>query len=89
MSKAQFIMDFPKERIAELRKYDCEYRILPYPHYAEDMVVLGMEEKDVKDVCAISFADKRPRTSVSLPRFIPVIISITGSVSLKARNFIP
>lgn len=53
MSKAQFIMDFPKERIAELRKYACEYRILPYAHYAEDMVVLGMEEKDVKDVCAI------------------------------------
>ena len=53
MSKAQFILDFPKEGLAELKKNGCEYRILPYPYYAANMVVLGMEEKDVKDVCAI------------------------------------
>jgi len=53
ISKAQFIMDFPKERLEELKKCECDYRILPYPYYASDMFVLGMEEKDVKDVCAI------------------------------------
>jgi len=53
MSKAQFIMDFPKERLEELKECRCEYRILPYPYYAADMFVLGMEEKDVKDVFAI------------------------------------
>jgi len=53
MSKTQFIMDYPKQKIKELEACNCEYRILPYPYYAEDMVVLGMEEKDVKDVCAI------------------------------------
>ncbi len=53
LSKAQFIMDFPKEKLEELRKYKQEFRILPYQHYAEDKVVLGMEEKDVKDIYAI------------------------------------
>lgn len=53
MSKAQFIMDFPKERLEELKKYENDYRVLPYSNYAADMVVLGMEEKDVKDVCTI------------------------------------
>jgi hypothetical protein len=50
MSKCQFILDFPK---GKLENCGCDYRILPYPHYASDMVVLGMEEKDMKDVCAI------------------------------------
>ncbi|MDH5787657.1 MAG: hypothetical protein OEZ40_05135 [Candidatus Bathyarchaeota archaeon] len=53
LSKTQFIMDFPKDRVQELKENKCEYRILPYSYYAKDMVVLGMEEKDVKDVCAI------------------------------------
>jgi hypothetical protein len=53
LSKAQFIMDFPKEKLEELQEYRQEFRILPYPHYADDKVVLGMEEKDVKDICAI------------------------------------
>jgi hypothetical protein len=50
LSKCQFILDFPKEK---LENCGCDYRILPYPYYASDMVVLGMEEKDMKDVCAI------------------------------------
>lgn len=53
LSKTQFIMDFPKERVNELREYGQEYRILPYSYYTDDKVILGMEEKDVKDVCAI------------------------------------
>jgi len=53
LTKAQFIMDFPKADIETLRKHNNEYRILNYPHYASDRLVLGMEEKDVKDVCTI------------------------------------
>jgi len=53
LSKTQFIMDFPKERLGELKEFKQEFRILPYPSYAEDKVVLGMEEKDVRDICAI------------------------------------
>jgi hypothetical protein len=50
MSKCQFILDYPKEK---LENCACDSRILPYTHYASGMVVLGMEEKDMKDVCAI------------------------------------
>jgi hypothetical protein len=53
LSKAQFIMDYPKEKLDKLRAHKQEYRILPYPHYADDKVLLGMEDKDVKDICAI------------------------------------
>jgi len=53
LSKTQFIMDYPKEKLDRLREYKQEYRILPYPYYADDKVVLGMEDKDVKDICAI------------------------------------
>ena len=53
LSKTQFIMDYPKAEQEELKKCNCEYRILPYSHYAPDMLVLGMEEKDIKDVCVI------------------------------------
>lgn len=53
LSKTQFIMDFPKENLEKLKEHKQEYRILPYPYYADDKVVLGMEDKDVKDVCAI------------------------------------
>jgi hypothetical protein len=53
LSKAQFIMDYPKAKLNRLREHEQDYRILPYYNYAEDKVVLGMEDKDVKDICAI------------------------------------
>jgi len=53
LSKAQFIFDMPKYCIEDLKRCNQEYRILPYPHYAKDKIIIGMEEKDVKDVCAI------------------------------------
>lgn len=53
LTKVQFITDFPKEKVERLKDYEQEFRILSYPYYKGDSVVLGMEEKDVKDVCAI------------------------------------
>jgi hypothetical protein len=53
LSKAQFIFDMPKDCIEDLKRCNQEYRILPYPYYAKDKIIIGMEEKDVKDVCAI------------------------------------
>ncbi|MEM3730447.1 MAG: hypothetical protein QW667_02955 [Candidatus Bathyarchaeia archaeon] len=53
ISKAQFIFDMPKQFVEELKKCECDYRILSYPYYAKDKIIVGMEEKDVKDVCAI------------------------------------
>jgi hypothetical protein len=53
LSKSQFITDFPKAEIQLLKEHGQEFRVLPYDYYSPDKVVLGMEEKDVKDVCAI------------------------------------
>ena len=53
LSKSQFIMDISKADIGLLEKHGQMYRILPYAWYASDKAVLGMEEKDVKDMCSI------------------------------------
>ena len=53
LSKAQFIFDMPRKRNDELKEYGQDYRILPYHCYAEDRIIIGMEEKDMKDVCAV------------------------------------
>ena len=53
LSKAQFILDIPKERMEELKQCGQDYRILSYPYYAEDKIIMGMEDKDTKDVCAV------------------------------------
>jgi hypothetical protein len=43
----------PKEALEQLREHKQEHRILPYPYYAEDKIIVGMEDKDIKDVSAI------------------------------------
>lgn len=53
ISKAQFIFDVPKETEEDFKRREQEYRILSYPHFANDRVIIGMEDKDLKDVCAI------------------------------------
>lgn len=53
LSKSQFIMDLPRADIHVLKEHGQEFRILPYNYYSPDKVVLGMEEKDMKDVCAV------------------------------------
>jgi hypothetical protein len=53
LSKGQFIFDMPKETTEELKQKNQEYRILQYPYFAKDRIIIGMEEKDLKDVAAI------------------------------------
>ncbi|MGQ9782278.1 MAG: hypothetical protein ACUVQ8_08620 [Nitrososphaeria archaeon] len=53
LTKAQLITDLPKEKVNEFKEHGQDYRILSYPFYASDKMIIGMEEKDVKDVCAI------------------------------------
>ena len=53
LSKGQFIFDMPKETAEELKQKGQEYRILPYPYFAKDRIIIGMEEKDLKDVAGI------------------------------------
>ncbi|HEY4675003.1 MAG TPA: hypothetical protein VIH48_02995 [Candidatus Bathyarchaeia archaeon] len=53
LSKTQFIFDMPKEVMEQLKQNGQEHRILSYPYYANDKIIIGMEDKDIKDVCAI------------------------------------
>jgi len=53
LSKGQFIFDMPKETREELKQKGQEYRILSYPYFAKDRIIIGMEEKDLRDVAAI------------------------------------
>jgi hypothetical protein len=53
LSKGQFIFDMPKETTEELKQKGQEYRILSYPYFAKDRIIIGMEEKDLRDVAAI------------------------------------
>jgi len=53
LSKAQFIFDLPKESMSELKQCGQENRVLSYPHYEENKIILGMEDKDTRDVCAV------------------------------------
>lgn len=53
ISKAQFITDASKADAQTLREHGQQFRILPYEHYAPEKVVLGMEEKDIRDLSAV------------------------------------
>jgi hypothetical protein len=53
LSKCQFITDASKDDLGSLREVSQEFRILPYDCYSPDRIVVGMEERDVRDVCAI------------------------------------
>lgn len=53
LSKGQFIFDMPKETTEELKQKGQDYRILKYPYFAKDRIIIGMEEKDLRDIAAI------------------------------------
>lgn len=52
LSKCMFIMEVPEAKVPALKDSGQEHRILNYLHYRPDAVLIGMEEKDIKDVCA-------------------------------------
>ena len=53
LSKGQFIFEMPKQTEEDLKLKNQAYRILQYPYFAKDRIIVGMEEKDLKDVAAI------------------------------------
>jgi len=53
LTKTQLITDLPRESADELKSQGQEYRILSYPFYQQDRIIIGMEEKDIKDICSI------------------------------------
>jgi hypothetical protein len=46
-------MDTSKDDLQSLRESGQEFRILPYEGYHQDKIILGMEERDIRDVCAL------------------------------------
>jgi len=93
LSKAQFIMDFPKERLEDLKEFKQEFRILPYSDFAKDKVVLGMEEKDVRDVCAIFFdhsigSNRDKIDSEKIRRVLERDEKFALTVTLNLRNLV-
>jgi len=53
LAKCQYIFDVPKTMQEELARYGLEYRILNYPYYRNNRLLIGIEEKDIKDICSI------------------------------------
>ncbi len=93
MSKGQFIFDMPKETADDLKQKEQPYRILQYPYFAKDRIIIGMEDKDLKDICAI-FLDHEvgegigkidPRT---IRRAFEKDNKLALSVTLNIRNLV-
>jgi hypothetical protein len=53
LTKCQFIFDAPASVIPQISEAGLDYRFLNYPMLKSNRVVVGMEEKDIRDVCAI------------------------------------
>lgn len=53
LTKCQFIFDAPGSMMPQISEAGLGYRVLNYPHLKSDRLVIGMEEKDIMDVCAI------------------------------------
>ena len=73
LTKLQYILDLPKkEALAKLEKYDEMYRVLPYEHFDETKVVIGMEAKDLLDVACLlldhDFGDSAGQIDLSAMR---------------------
>lgn len=93
LSKAQFIFDAPKEVAKDLEQHGQEYRILKYPYYDNDRIIIGMEEKDIKDVCAIFLDHEIGEGPESInPKKMRKILErdkgLTLTVTLNLRNLV-
>jgi len=52
LSKCQYIFDIPNTLSASDHE-KVEHQLLSYPYYRSDRLLIGMEEKDIKDICAV------------------------------------
>jgi len=53
LTKCQYIFDLPASAREEMVRQRLDYRILPYPDYRTDRLLIGIEEKDMRDLCAL------------------------------------
>lgn len=55
LTKAQVITEVDRKSLPELEAAGQTFRILNYPYYKESKLIIGMEKKDVLDVCALLY----------------------------------
>jgi hypothetical protein len=75
LTKCQVIFDAPRSMITQMPESSLHSRVLDYPHLKSDRVIIGMEEKDIRDVCAV-IADnsvRETRESINLMRIRDVL----------------
>lgn len=53
LTKCQYIFDVQASARDELVREQLDYRILNYPYYRNDRILVGIEEKDMRDLCAL------------------------------------
>jgi len=53
LTKCQYIFDVQASAKEELVRQQLDYRILGYPYYRNDRLLMGIEEKDMRDLCAL------------------------------------
>ncbi|MEM3798667.1 MAG: hypothetical protein QXH56_01090 [Thermoprotei archaeon] len=53
LTKAQVITEVDKKDLPQLEASGQAFRILNYPYYKENKLVIGMEQKDMMDLCAL------------------------------------
>jgi len=75
LTKCQYIFDAPATVRSELARQKLDYRILDYPHYRSDRLLMGIEMKDIKDVCALLLDREigEERNSIDLDRMREVL----------------
>ena len=83
----------PKETGEDLKLKNQEYRILQYPYFTRDRIVIGMEDKDLKDVAAIFLDHEVGKGSEKIdPMMMRKAFEIDNklalSVTLNIRNLV-
>jgi hypothetical protein len=53
LAKCLYIFDIDLDLREELTAQQLDYRVLDYPYFRSNRLLIGMEEKDIKDICAI------------------------------------
>ena len=74
LSKAQYIMDLDRKYLEALKENEQDFRLLDYPYYDENKIIIGMEMKDLKDVFSIlldhEISDKGGVEEISMKKLV-------------------
>jgi len=73
LTKAQFIAELDRKDLPQLEAMAQGFRLLSYPHYRQDRLLVGMEEKDLLDVCSLIVDGEEGKLEISPERFASLI----------------